>query len=109
MPSAKQRTAARRNIQEAGEGITSSLTVAVFLTLCILLTSQNAGNIRAKRESVGANDAKLRSSPQSAIRSDQLQLPGLRRAAPSTLPGPDSCTRATTRMFFGSVPGLSFS
>ena len=37
------------------------------------------------------------------------QLAGLRKAAPSILPAPDSCTKATIRTFFGSVPGLSFN
>ncbi len=34
---------------------------------------------------------------------------GLRMAAPSSLPGPDSCAKATRRRFLGSSPGLSFS
>ena len=37
------------------------------------------------------------------------QLDGFRKAAPSNLPGPGSCTKATIRTFFGSVPGLSFN
>ena len=39
----------------------------------------------------------------------RCQIAGLRRAAPSTFPGPDSWTKATRRRFLGSVPGLSFS
>jgi hypothetical protein len=38
-----------------------------------------------------------------------LQLAGRRKAAPRILPGPDSCTKATIRTFFGSVAVLSFS
>jgi len=37
------------------------------------------------------------------------QLAGFRKVAPSNLPGPGSCTKATMRRFFGSVPGLSFN
>jgi hypothetical protein len=38
-----------------------------------------------------------------------IQFAGLRMEAPSSFPGPDSCTNATSRKFFGSSPGLSFS
>jgi len=37
------------------------------------------------------------------------QLPGFRTAAPSTLPGPGSCMKATMRTLFRSVPALSFN